>query len=121
MLERMQGHARRWMLLRPLLLVLALLSFGALLAVLLTSATQAEDVYLIPALVLFLWCIMLHAFLSLFAQVPAPVVTTLPWRERMLMRCKRTFYYLFLCLFAALSALLLLTSWQLAGAWRMMY
>jgi hypothetical protein len=39
----------------------------------------------------------------------------------MLMRCRRVFYYLFLGLFAVLSALLLLTSWQLAGAWRMMY
>ncbi len=121
MLERMQGHARRWLPWRPLLILLALLSLGAALAVLLTSASQAEDVYLIPALVLFLWCLMLHAFLTLFAQVPAPVVMTLPWQTRMLMRCKRAFYYLFLGLFAVLSALLLFTSWQLAGAWRMMY
>jgi len=121
MLERMQEHARRWRLLRPLLLGLALLSFGAVVAVLITSADQAGDVYLIPALVLFLWCIMLHAFLTLFAEVPQPVVTTLPWRARILMRAKRMFYHLFLGLFALLSALLLLTSWQLAGAWRMMY
>jgi hypothetical protein len=121
MLEQMQGYARRWMALRPVLLVVAVLALGAALRILLTSVDQAGDVYLIPALVLFLWCIMLHAFLTLFARVPPPAVTTLPWRQRMLMRCRRVFYYLFLGLFAVLSALLLLTSWQLAGAWRMMY
>ena len=121
MLERMQGVARRWSAVRPLLLVVAVLSLGAAMRVVLTAVDRAGDVYLIPALVLFLWCVMLHAFLSLFAQVPGPVVTTLPWRRRMLMRCKRAFYYLFLGMFAVLSALLLLTSWQLAGAWRMMY
>jgi len=121
MLEQMQGYARRWMALRPVLLVVAVLALGAALRILLTSVDQAGDVYLIPALVLLLWCIMLHAFLTLFARVPPPVVTTLPWRQRMLMRCRRVFYYLFLGLFAVLSALLLLTSWQLAGAWRMMY
>lgn len=121
MLERMQGHARRWSAVRPVLLIAAVLALAAALRILLTSVDQAGDVYLIPALVLFLWCIMLHAFLTLFAQVPPPVVTALPWRRRMLMRCRRAFYHLFLGSFAVLSALLLLTSWQLAGAWRMMY
>jgi len=121
MLERMQGHARRWRALRPLLLALAMLSLAAGLGVLLTSNNQAGDAYLIPTIVLFLWCLMLHAFLSLFAHVPPPAVMTLPWRPRMMARCKRGFYTLFLWTFAALTALLLITSWQLAGAWRMMY
>lgn len=121
MLEILQGHARRWRAMRPVLLVLALLSLGAALAVLLRSTDQAGDLYLIPSIVLFLWCLMLYAFLSLFAQVPAPAVMSLPWRRRMLLRWRRAFYYLFLVLFIALCLLLLLTSWQLAGAWRMMY
>lgn len=121
MLERMQEHALRWRAVRPLLVVLALLSLAAGLRVLLTSADQAGDAYLIPAIVLFLWCLMLHAFLSLFAHIPPPAVMTLPWRKRIIARCKRGFYTAFLWAFAALTALLLITSWQLAGAWRMMY
>lgn len=121
MLERMQGHALRWRGMRPVLLVVAVLSLVAAVRVLLTSVDQAGDVALIPSLVLFLWCVMLHAFLTLFAQVPAPPATHLSWGRRMLMRCKRAFHYVFLAVFAVLSALLLLTSWQLVGAWRMMY
>jgi hypothetical protein len=120
MLETLQGIARRWRRMRPVLLLGALLALGAAVRVLLTSSTQAGDIYLIPALLLFLWCLMLHAFLSLFAQVPPPV-TPLPWRQRMLARGRRAFHYLFLLLFALLSLGLLLASWQLAGAWRMMY
>jgi hypothetical protein len=121
MLETLQGIARRWQRTRPLLLLGALLALAAALRVLLTSSSQAEDIYLIPALLLFLWCLMLHAFLSLFAQVPPPAVTALPWRQRMVARSRRAFHYLFLLLFALLSLGLLLASWQLAGAWRMMY
>jgi hypothetical protein len=121
MLETLQGIARRWQRTRPLLLLGALLALAAALRVLLTSSSQAEDIYLIPALLLFLWCLMLHAFLSLFAHVPPPAVTALPWRQRMVARSRRAFHYLFLLLFALLSLGLLLASWQLAGAWRMMY
>jgi len=120
MLETLQGIARRWQRTRPLLLLGALLALAVALWVLLTSSTQAGDIYLIPALLLFLWCLMLHAFLSLCAQVPPPA-TPLPWRQRMLGRARGAFHYLFLLLFALLSLGLLLASWQLAGAWRMMY
>ncbi len=121
MLETLQGIARRWQRTRPWLLLGALLALAAALRVLLTSSTQAGDIFLIPALLLFLWCLMLHAFLSLFAQVPPHPVTALPWRQRMLGKARRAFHYLFLLLFALLSLGLLLASWQLAGAWRMMY
>ena len=121
MLETLQGIARRWQRTRPLLLLGAVLALAAALRVLLTSSTQAGDIYLIPALLLFLWCLMLHAFLSLFAHVPSRPVTALPWRQSILARGRRAFHYLFLLMFALLSLGLLLASWQLAGAWRMMY
>ncbi|MDP1932663.1 MAG: hypothetical protein Q8L60_14510 [Gammaproteobacteria bacterium] len=121
MLERLQALARRYVRARSWLLVLAVLSFSAGAWILAMSSNQAEDIALIPTMLLFAWAIMLHSFLSLFAHVPPRVQPDMTFGRRLTARLKRSAYYMFTILTAMVSLLLLVTTLQMAGAWRTMY
>lgn len=121
MLERLQGWARRFAGARPWLLVLALLSLSGCAWIVMTSGNQAGDVALIPNMLLFAWATMVHSFLNLFAQVPAGVVPGMKFASRFKARFKRSAYYLFAILMAVVSLLLIVTTLQMASAWRTMY
>jgi hypothetical protein len=121
MLERLKRLAIRLAPIRQLILLLAFLALIAMAYVLATSGTQAEDIYLIPSLVLFIWALTVYSFLGIFSSISPMPISGQTLLRRLLMRVKRFFYYLLLALFAAMSLFLVVTSWQLAGAWRMMY
>jgi hypothetical protein len=121
MLERLKRLAIRLAPIRQLILLLAFLALIAMAYVLATSGTQAEDIYLIPSLVLFIWSLTVYSFLGIFSGISPTPISGQTLLRRLLMRVKRFFYYLLLALFAAMSLFLVVTSWQLAGAWRMMY
>ncbi len=121
MLERMCHIARRLQPVRgllALLMALAVLNVGR---VLLISASDAEDVALIPSVLLFVWALLGLAFIQMFSHVPPAAHR----QDRFLMRVRRAsfraLYYAFVLLFVLTSAFLLLTTWQLISAWRMMY
>jgi len=121
MLEKLQNIA---IILRPFrtgFLILAALSVAYGLNVLLTSDSQAEDIALIPSFVLFAWATMAHSFTNLFAQLPVPPREEMKIVMRVKARVLRLLYYGFLTMFALASGFLLITSWQLFSAWRMMY
>lgn len=121
MLERLKRIAVRLAPIRKWVLLLAIVALGAIAYVLSTSQTQAEDIYLIPTLVLFIWSLTVYSFLGVFSNIPPMPISGQTLLRRLLMRVKRFFYYVLLTLFAAMSLFLVITSWQLAGAWRMMY
>lgn len=121
MLERLNRIAINLQGLKPYLLILAVLSLVAGVYVLLSSANQSDDRYLIPAFILFTWAVMARSFITLFFHVPSKATTTAGWWERCKIACTRGIYYGFLALFAISSAFLILGSWQLGSVWRMMY
>lgn len=121
MLDKLQKIA---LSLRPLsfaLLIIAIVSLGYAVYVLLVSSSQEDDLTLIPALILFTWATMARSFVSLFAHVPARARAEMKFVTRLKARASRIPYYCFLVLFVVATGFLLLTSWHLFSAWRMMY
>ena len=121
MLDKLQKIA---LALRPLsrvFLIVALLALAYGIYVLLVSSSQADDLGLIPALILFTWATMARSFIRLFAQVPVQAQSEMKFVTRVKTRLSRFVYYCFLLLFVIATGFLLLTSWQLSSAWRMMY
>ena len=121
MLDKLQRIA---LVLRPisrLFLIVAILALGYGIYVLLASSSQADDLGLIPALIAFTWATMARSFISLFAHVPPRAQSDMKLALRIRARLSRFPYYCFLVLFVIATGFLLLTSWQLSSAWRMMY
>jgi len=121
MLDKLQKIA---LALRPLsrvFLIVAMLGLCFGVYVLLVSSSQADDLYLIPALILFTWATMARSFVNLFAHVPLRASNEMAFSKRVKTRLSRALYYCFFLLFAIATGFLLLTSWQLSSAWRMMY
>jgi hypothetical protein len=121
MLDKLQKLA---LLLRPLsrvFLILAILALSYGIYVLLVSRSQSDDLGLIPALMLFTWATMARSFIGLFAHVPPRAEQEMKFVTRIKARLSRALYYCFLTLFAIATGFLLLTTWQLSSAWRMMY
>ena len=121
MLERLQELARRFVGARPWMFALAVLSLGAATWILITSGDQADDIALIPAMLLFAWATMLNSFLNLFAHVPPRVQHGGKFGKQLTARLKRGAYYMFATMMAVMSVLLLVTTLQMLGAWRTMY
>lgn len=121
MLDKLQKIALTLRPLRHVFLLVALLALGYGVYVLAVSSSQADDLGLIPALILFTWATMAHSFVSLFAHVPASVGQELKLVKRIKAGLARAPYYGFLILFVIATGFLVLTSWQLSSAWRMMY
>src|SRR5690606_1981672 len=107
--------------LRHLWLLVAALAFLGAASILVTSRSQAEQLYFIPLIALFAWAMTLYAFAMLFAQVPPPPQSGMRWRLRIKVHLQRAGYWVMAVVMLMVSAFLLLTTWQLATAWRLMY
>lgn len=121
MLDKLQKIALTLRPLRHVFLLLAILTLGYGVYILLVSRTQDDDLGLIPALILFTWATMALSFVNLFAHVPPPAEQEMKFSKKIKTRVSRALYYFFLVLFVIATGFLLLTSWQLSSAWRMMY
>lgn len=121
MLDKLRKIALAIRPLSRLFLILAILGLGYGVYVLLVSRSQADDLGLIPAVMLFTWAMMARSFISLFAHVPRSAQKEMKFLKRMKAQLARAPYYCFLILFVIATGFLLLTSWQLSSAWRMMY
>lgn len=121
MLEHLKRFAERFAILRCPALILSLLSLPLPVWIVLTSESHAQDIYLIPAVLMFIWLLLLYAFLSLFASVPerAPRDASVILRFRSGLR--RAVYYTLALFMLLVSAALVMTTAQLIGAWVRMY
>lgn len=121
MLTRLQGIATRLRPARHLLLVTAALALCGAGYILVTSRTQAGDLYVIPLMTLFAWSAMLYAFAMLFMHVPPEPEPGMKLLRRCRIRIKRAGYWIIAVAMLLVSAFLVATTWQLATAWRMTY
>jgi fatty acid desaturase len=101
------------------LIALAALIYG--ISALLLSTSQEQDKGFIPAIIVFTWAMLARSFVNLFRHLPGPPDTKMKFVTRVKARAMRLVYYGFLVLFASATGFLILTSWQLSSAWRMMY
>ena len=121
MLTRLQQFAIRLRPARHLLLVIAAMAFCGAAYTLVTSRSQAEDLYFIPLLALFAWALMLYAFAMLFLRVPPMPEPGVKFLARVRVRLQRSAYWILAVTMLGVSGFLLLTTWQLATTWRMTY
>jgi hypothetical protein len=121
MLRHLKHFAIRYAAWRVPSLILALLMIPVILWILFTSASQAQDIYLIPALVPFAWLLLLYALLSLFPAIPERASGELRWPARIRIAAKRGLYAILALLMLAVTLALIIITLQLLGAWRRMY
>jgi cytochrome b561 len=121
MLEQLKHFANKLALLRIPSLVLAVLVLPVLMWIITASDSPSQDIFLIPALILFVWLLLLYSFLSLFAEIPPIVPASSPWQVRAGAAIKRGLYYLVAVCMLLITNALLITSLQLFGAWWRMY
>ncbi len=121
MLKRLQSWAARLSpLARPLLAVIALVLAG--IAVLMVGPESLQrEMLLIPALLLFVWLVLVYAFINLFAAVPDVASSDAGLWRRLCVAMQRGFYYLFAMLMAALTVAVVVTTFQLTMAWLRSY
>lgn len=121
MLDKLQKIALALRPFRRIFLILAIVGLVYGVYVVLVSSSQADDLGLIPAFILFTWAMMARSFIDLFAHVPHRAQKEMRFGMRIRALLSRVLYYCFLGLFVIATGFLVLTSWQLSSAWRMMY
>lgn len=81
------------------------------------ASTTLQDRWLIPAVLVTLWLILLLSGLNMFAQVPAMAGTQMSWWPRVKNRLHRGLYHLFAWFMLLVSLALIVVSFQLTAAW----
>lgn len=117
MLTRLQRQASRFAgAAKPLLALSALVLAG--IGVLLAGPSAAQrEIFLIPALLVFVWLLLAFAFIQLFVSVPDLPPAGSGWLKRMSVSIRRGFYYLFAVLMLGVSIAVLVITFQLTMAW----
>lgn len=120
MLELLQKYALRFAWLRKPVFYVLMAMVIVFAATMLFSGSETEDVLLIPAILLFVWFLLLFSFLNLFAHVPERV------REgrlfaRLFGSLKRGFYHLFAIAMVLITVAVVVTTYQMIMVWLYMY
>ena len=113
MIERLHRIATLLSRYRPVLLILAALGFILVLGSLVGNPWLASYEWLMPALALFLWALLLYSLSWLFLTIPGPEQSGMAWRQRIARRFRRALLWVAAALFLALSAAVLFLSYQL--------
>lgn len=121
MIERLEKFASQFYWLKPFLLVLAGLSLITSLVVTLSANSLADDVWLIPALLLFCWCCITYSVLCLFVSVPAKADRNSGRWKRMKIATVRGIFFLLALLTVILTLALLYMSYLLLRIWMRSY
>ncbi len=121
MLEQLKHFANTLAVLRIPSLLLAVLVLPIVVWIITASGSQSQEIYLIPAVILFVWLLFLYSFLSLFAEIPQALQGNNPWSARVRTAIKRGLYYFVAVFMLLITNALLITSLQLFGAWWRMY
>lgn len=120
MLIRLQRFARRFAGLKKPVLAGCLIMPAVILWLLTRSDGSGEDTGLIPAILFFVWLLLLYTALTLFARVPEPDGQA-GWWQRQKTALARFLYTVLALLLAVLAIATLITTWQLASAWVYLY
>lgn len=81
------------------------------------ASTALQDRWLIPAVLVTVWLLLLLSGLKLFAQVPAKAGPDMSWWARVKIRLHRALYHLFAWFMLLVSLALIVVTFQLTAAW----
>lgn len=115
MLERISTLARRLRPLAPTLAVISALLFVVVVALVLTTASERADRWMLAALSGFLWTGCGVLFIHAFAEVPAPPAPTLGAFARLKAQLNRALHWLLLLVFVGLTLGVLSLTGRLLG------
>lgn len=112
MLEKLHNLAIRLIWVQPLAVVVGLL---ALLAVAFLAVGQGDltDRYLIPAVLLFCWCLLVFSLVGMFRVAPPAVEEHTGFFRRLRIRIQRFLRFLLALAFLALTIALVFLSYRL--------
>lgn len=81
------------------------------------APAEQQDRWLIPAVLVTVWLLLLLSGLNMFAHVPATAGTQISWWARVKNRLHRSLYHLFAWFMLLVSLALVVVTFQLAAAW----
>ena len=116
MIEYLHNTAIKIRWLKPFAVGFGVAALGASLWFL-WSATSNSDLYLIPALLSFTWCLLLYSFIELFSVPPAVSTQTSTFFERVVLKIKYFFYVDLAIIFLLLTILVIYMSYELIYVW----
>lgn len=76
-----------------------------------------QDRWLIPAVLVSVWLLLLASGLNMFAQVPTAAEPQMSWWTRVKTRLHRGLYHLFAWFMLLVSLSLIVVTFQLTAAW----
>ena len=76
-----------------------------------------QDRWLIPAVLVSVWLLLLASGLNMFARVPAMAGPEMSWWTRVKIRLHRGLYHLFAWFMLLVSLSLVVVTFQLSAAW----
>lgn len=85
--------------------------------VLVGAPAGQQDRWLIPAVLVSVWLLLLASGLNMFARVPAMAESHLSWWARVKIRLHRGLYHLFAWFMLLVSLSLVVVTLQLTAAW----
>jgi fatty acid desaturase len=115
MLDRLHTFASRLRWLRPLSVLLGLISFFAAIFLLVQPDEMTTEAWFIPSLLVFCWTVLLYSFLSLFQVIPKRAGRDRPWRKRFMTGMVRAILYGLGLALLGLSIALVLMSYRLVN------
>lgn len=113
MIERLHRIATLLSRFRALLLLLAGGCLSLVVLSLIENPWLESETWLMPAIAAFLWLLLLYSLSFLFLNIPVPDEPGLSWDQRLSRRLRRGGLWVLGVMFLALSAAVLLLSYQL--------
>ncbi|HDZ08635.1 hypothetical protein [Pseudohongiella sp.] len=81
------------------------------------ASPELQDRWLIPAVLISVWLLLLLSGINMFARIPAMATPEMAWWARVKIRLHRGLYHLFAWFMLLVSLALVVVTFQLAAAW----
>lgn len=117
MLERLQrlAHAVSGLSTPSLLLACGFLAYATYVVV--TSSSHADDKYLFPSILGFLWALSFYGFVETFRFVPEPLAAKASFMQRLKRRLARLWYGMIAIAFLGTTAAFVVLSIRVLSVW----
>ena len=118
MIDSLSKLSRKFVWLRPLLLIVSFIAFIVFGWVVLFTTGAEKDIYIIPCIVSMLWSISFWLLLSIFPHVPQRTDSKDKLYKRFKIATIRAAYHFVALIFLLLSILTIFLSLKLFNVWR---
>ena len=117
MIDKLQRLAHAIRILRLPSIVIGSISFISIAVIALTSRSHAEDRFLIPSIVTFLWAMSTNALITTFRSIPGKPDKSLRFFGKLERNFSRGLYWLVGLAFVGTTLAVLLATYRLVSFW----